>query len=180
LTLRTSGPVSAAAGARCWAVDGGRTGAAVAIADDGLTALWWASWRDSNPPELPVAPGAVVALEGTYYDPAKPSAHGALEGWYGELRGRLLATVPGVVFVRPAASQWRVAISAPANMKRAELKRWALSVAKARALGLPARFGADLAEAWGQARWCWAWDAAGRPATSAGRPTRAARSRRRR
>lgn len=142
---------------RIWGIDGGQTGSAVRIAEDGLTALDCIEWkRRRDPPMLPIEPGDVVALEAAYVGENERSAL-TLQLW----RGKLIGTMPecgrGVHLLEPLATTWRAKVLKRARMRRDQAKETAMSVAKQHALGLPEEYEDHTAEAWLIARFAWGW-----------------------
>ena len=141
-------------------VDPGRAGACCVLGGDGLTVLWWASWASApTPPTLPLVAGDVLAVEAQHTRADRPGAGQSLAEWC----GRLLAVVPCTTVLRPQPATWRRVFSAGNMRRRADLKRRAAEGARF-AIGLPDPCPIDLAEAFGMARWAWAWNRAGRPA----------------
>jgi hypothetical protein len=148
-------------GGRWWGVDGAKTGAAVRMDADGLTALELIEWRDRDlAPPLDIRPGDVVALEQAYLGKSALTFRRLVE-W----RARFKSTLPvGVVLVEPLAVTWRAKVLRVARIPRGKAKALAVAAATANARGLPAEPTEDAAEGWCLARWAWAWDRAGRPA----------------
>lgn len=139
---------------RFWGIDGGQTGAAVRLADDGLTALEVHEWRRRKlPPRLPIEPGDVVALEAAYVG-ENPDSALKLQLW----RGILIGGLPeGVHLLQPLATAWRAKVLRRSRMRRELAKDTAMSVAREHARGLPAEYEDHTAEAWLIARYAWGW-----------------------
>jgi hypothetical protein len=143
---------------RLWGIDGALTGAAVRLADDGVTALEWHEWRRSPVVRLPIEEGDIIALEQAYLGKSVRSFRSLVE-W----RERFKAGLPPVVLAEPNASHWRAKVLRVAGLARKPAKERAIAAATLHAKGLPAEVGPDLAEAWCLARWCWGWNRVGRP-----------------
>jgi hypothetical protein len=143
---------------RYWGVDGANTGAAVLLAEDGVTALEWTEWKKCPRVVLPVLEGDILALEAPYLGKSARSFRVLCE-W----RERFKATLPpGVVLAEPNASHWRAKVLRVAGLARVPAKERAIRAATLHS-NLPQPIGADLAEAWCLARWVWGWDRAARP-----------------
>lgn len=139
---------------RFWGIDGGQTGAAVRLADDGVTALEHIPWkRRKDPPRLPIEPGDVVALEAAYVGENEHAAL-ALQLWRGILIGRL---PEGVHLLQPLATSWRAKVLRRPRMRRELAKETAMEAAKLHARGLPDEYEDHTAEAWLIARFAWGW-----------------------
>jgi hypothetical protein len=139
-------------------VDPGQTGAAVWLADDGLTVLHVEYWVDAlTPPRLPVLPTEVVAVEDQYLG-KNARSFATLVRW----TERLVVGLPdGVLLVRPLATTWRAAVLRRARLGRTAAKRVALEAVRLHARGMPEEFAGlpDVAEAWCLARFAWGWAA---------------------
>jgi hypothetical protein len=139
---------------RCWGIDGGRDGAALRIAEDGLTCLELVTWaRAADPPALPIRAGDVVALEAAYVG-KNPQSAMKLQLW----RGKLIASFPaGIVLEEPLATSWRAKVFRGVRMRREVAKAAALELAHKHAIGLPDEYPDHVAEAWCMARWTLYW-----------------------
>lgn len=141
-------------------IDPGRTGAAVAVGDDGLTVVWARSWRalDVPPDDLPIRSGDVVAVEAQYVG---LGAHSSLR--LAEWTGGMLAGLPRDVGVmRPLATTWRAKVLRQGRLTREAAKEAALVLCHRHAIGMPAELAwlVDVAEAWCMARYAWGWSEA--------------------
>lgn len=137
-------------------IDPGQTGAAVAVAGDGLTVVAVRAWRRHPiPPGLAdlVEPGDVVAVEAQYVG---PGAHASLA--LAEWTGRLLEQLPaGCAILRPLATTWRARVLRRGRVSRSEAKGLAIAACRAHAIGLAPELASkpDVAEAWCMARYAW-------------------------
>jgi hypothetical protein len=131
-------------------IDPGQTGACVVVDDDGCTVLDVQRWsKQRTPPLLTVVEeGDVVALEAQHV--ARHQASLVLAEW----SGRMIATLPWVVLLRPLATSWRAKVLRGGRLQRHPAKQLAIAAASPY---VPGTVTHDVAEAWCLARYAWGW-----------------------
>jgi len=147
-------------------VDPGHSGAAVSLADDGLTVL--AAWR-WTPRVLETQDGRVLAYSAPHQIAAVigPHAVAAVEAPYvglshrgslslAEWTGGFLSGLDVGEILRPTAAEWRAKVLHVGRVRRAPAKALALRAAALHARGLP-WLDDHVAEAWCLARFAWGW-----------------------